>query len=45
MSEQPEEYEEIDVEHVPEPERMEEGFLDPEDTYVEGVDGEAGNPK
>lgn len=33
-------YEEIPVDPVPEPERREEGFIDPDDTYVEGVDAD-----
>jgi hypothetical protein len=33
--------EEIDVPVVSEPEVPEEGVIDPDDTYVEGVDGEA----
>ena len=31
--------EEIDVEPVPEPDTPDEGELDPDDTYAEGVDG------
>lgn len=32
----------IDVQHVPEPDEPEEGVIDPDDKYAEGVDREAG---
>ncbi|GAA2092258.1 hypothetical protein [Actinomadura alba] len=41
MTEPNEGVEEIDVPEVPEPAQPEEGVIDPADTHVEGVDGEA----